>query len=508
MLVMAATLASTVLGFVREVVYAKFYGTSWELDAFLAAAVVPTILFGVFNGALVTALVPLFSDYVSTDREDEAWSLASTVIVLIVALLGAAAVAGAWLAPWYVPKIARFPHEHALTAVAMTRWLMPTIVATSLSGVIAALLNAYHRFGGAALQGFAANLCIIAIVWFTQPRYGGYALVFGTLVGAFAQLVAMMPSFLGLRRFRLIADLHHPGLIRLLRVLGPIAIGSAAGQLALFFDRFFASGLATGTLAGMNYAVKIVGFPQQIFVTAVATVIFPLFASQFANRNKAAIRYSAALGLRIVVFLTVPSALGLCMLAGPIVQTLFQRGAFTAEATVVCSQLLPFAAVGLVALAANVVLSRCLYACDLVRTSIAIAVATVVLNVVLSVVWLPSLGARGLLLANAVSQTAQTAALIIAAWRALDGFEFRPVMVSLIKVGGCAAVMGLSLLAVQAVQEPHLTTTFARAVSLGEHLLFGAFVFLGLARLVDSDELHVVIDVLLRRRPRDLIPLP
>ncbi len=71
---MGATLASTMLGFVREVVYAKFYGTSWELDAFLAASVVPTILFGVFNGALVTALVPLFSDYVSTEREEDAWS--------------------------------------------------------------------------------------------------------------------------------------------------------------------------------------------------------------------------------------------------------------------------------------------------------------------------------------------------------------------------------------------------------------------------------------------------
>lgn len=504
---MGATLASTLLGFVREVVYAKFYGTSWELDAFLAASVVPTILFGVFNGALVTALVPLFSDYVSTDREDQAWSLASTVIVAVTVALSLAAVAGAWLAPWYVPLIARFPHEHALTAVAMTRWLMPTIVATSLSGVVAALLNAYHRFGGAALQGFVANVCIIACVWVAQPRYGGYALVFGALAGAFVQLIAMLPSFLALGRFRLAVNLRHPGLLRLMRVLGPIAIGSAAGQLALFFDRFFASGLATGTLAGMNYAVKIVGFPQQLFVTAIATVIFPLFASQFAVRNKAAMRRSAALGLRIVVFLTLPSALGLCLLAGPIVQTLFQRGAFTAEATVVCSQLLPFAAVGLVALAANVVLSRCLYACDLVRTSIAISVATVALNVVLSVVWLPSLGSRGLLLANAVSQTAQTVALMIAAHRALDGFELRPVLVSLLKVGACATVMGLALVTVQTAHEPHLTTTFARVVNLGEHLLFGAFVFLGLARLVDSDELHLVIDVLLRRRSRELIPL-
>jgi putative peptidoglycan lipid II flippase len=505
---MGATLASTVLGFVREVVYAKFYGTSWELDAFLAASVVPVILFGVFNGALVTALVPLFSNYVNTDREDEAWNLASTVIVVLIAVLGVCAALGAWLAPYYVPNIARFAPAHVHTAVVMTRWLMPTIVATSLAGVIGALLNAYHRFGAAALQGFVANLCIIAFVWYAQPHYGAYALVFGALAGAFVSLGVLLPSFLRLRRFRFALDLRHPGLVRLMHVLAPIAIGSAAGQIAMFFDRYFASGMSEGTIAGMNFAVKIVGFPQQIFVTAIATVIFPVFASQFAHQNAAAMRRSVGTGLQMVIFLTLPSAWGLCMLAGPVVQTLFERGKFTPEATVLCAQLLPFAAVGLVALAANVVLTRCLYACGVIRTAIAISVATVFLNVVLSIAWLPSLGARGLLLANAVSQTLQMIAYVAVAWRALGGFPLRTVVISLLKVGACSAVMAFALAAVQVTRTPPGPATFARVTNLGEHLLFGAFVFLALARLVDSEELQLVTDLLLRRRARELIPLP
>lgn len=508
MVVMGATLASTILGFVREVVYAKFYGTSWELDAFLAASVVPVILFGVFNGALVTALVPLFSDYVNTEREDEAWQLASTVILVLVVVLGALAALGALLAPWYVPHIARFSPAHLHTAIEMTRWLMPTIVATSLAGVIGALLNAYHRFGAAAMQGLFANLCIITCVWFAQPHYGANALVFGALAGAFVSLLAMMPTFVALRRFRFALNLRHPGLARLLHVLGPIAIGSAAGQIAMFFDRFFASGMNEGTIAGMNFAVKIVGFPQQIFVTAIATVIFPLFASQYAHRNRPAMRKSVATGLQMVIFLTLPSAWGLCMLAGPIVQTLFERGAFTPQATVLCAQLLPYAAVGLVALAANVVLTRCLYACGAVRVSIAISVATVALNVALSVLWLPSLGARGLLLANATSQTLQTIAFVIVAWRALGGFPLRTVAISLLKVGACSAVMAFALAAVQVTRTPPAPNALARVSNLGEHLLFGAFVFLALARIVDSEELHLAIDLLRRRRPRDLVPLP
>jgi putative peptidoglycan lipid II flippase len=190
------------------------------------------------------------------------------------------------------------------------------------------------------------------------------------------------------------------------------------------------------------------------------------------------------------------------------VQTLFERGAFTAEATVLCAQLLPYAAVGLVALAANVVLTRCLYAAGAVRLAIAISVATVALNVILSLVWKGPLGARGLLLANAVSQTLQTIAFLVAVSRALGGFHVRPVFISLLKVGACSAVMAFALAAVQVTRTPPSPNTLARISNLGEHLLFGAFVFLALARLVDSEELHLAVDLLLRRRPRDLVPLP
>src|ERR1700679_2774023 len=108
MIVMAATLASMVLGFGREVLNARYFGASGDMDAFLAATVVPTILFGVFNGALVSALVPIFSEYFATDREEDAWRLASTLILGVAAGLSVAAAAGAWLAPLYVPLFARF----------------------------------------------------------------------------------------------------------------------------------------------------------------------------------------------------------------------------------------------------------------------------------------------------------------------------------------------------------------------------------------------------------------
>jgi putative peptidoglycan lipid II flippase len=506
-IIMAATLASMVLGFGREVLNARYFGASGDMDAFLAATVVPTILFGVFNGALVSALVPIFSEYFATDREEDAWQLASTLIIVVALLLAVAAALGAWLAPVYVPWIARFQGHRLDEAIAMTRWLMPCIIATSLSGILAAILNAYHRFGATALQGVFANLLTIGVVVVGFHSMGIGSLVLGTLAGAFAQLVVQAPAFFGLHRFRIVIDWDHPGLRRLLLVLGPIAVGSAAGQIALFFDRYFASGLSVGSIAGMNYAVKLVGFPQQVFVAAIATVIFPLFAGQFANKNRPAMRRTIATGLKIVLFLTIPSVLGLCMLAGPIVQTLFERGAFTPEATVLCASLLPYAAVGLVAVAGNIILTRYLFACHAVRATIVIAVATVVVNVLLSIYWLPSLGARGLLLANAVSQTLQTVALGTVVWRLLRGFDIRGILLSAFKVLACSAAMGVALAVVQIYRVPPEPTFVARATNLIEHMIFGGFLFLALARIVDSEELDLAIDVLFRRKSRELVPL-
>ena len=361
---MGATFASTLLGFLREVVSARYYGTRWEMDTFLAAATIPTILFGVFNGALVSALVPTFSEYIAHREEDEAWRLASTVLNMLAIAVTICAVVGYFTARWYVPLIAHgFPAPQMSVAIRMTRWLMPSIVAVSLSGVLSAMLNAYQRFRSAALVGVAVNTVTIACVVIWSHGIGIYALVLGTALGLTAQMLVQLPSFLSVGKYRPIIDLKHPGLKKIWVLLGPIIVGSAAGQLALFFDRFFASTLAPGYIAGMNYATKLVNFPQQIFAAAIATVIFPLLAAQFARENRRGVARSVVTGLRLVNFITIPSACALIVLSHPMVQALFERGTFQASATDLTAGLLPYASVGLIALGANVVLTRCCFAC-------------------------------------------------------------------------------------------------------------------------------------------------
>ena len=504
--VIGATLASTVLGFMREVVNAQFYGTRWEMDTFLAAATVPTILFGVFNGALVSALVPTFSEYIAKGREAEAWALGNTILNVLAIILTVFAIAGYFAAPWFVPIIAHgFPAPQMGVAIHMTRVLMPSIVAVSLSGVLSAMLNAYHRFRAAALTGIAINVITIGTVLALNHSYGIFALVFGTAWGLLAQLVVQLPAFLKIGKYRPTIDLHHPGLKTMWSLLGPIVIGSAAGQLSLFFDRFFASTLPPGYMAGINYATKLVNFPQQIFAAAIATVIFPLLAAQFARDNRRGVARSAVTGLRLVNFITIPSVCALVVLARPMIQTLFERGTFGTEATDVTAQLLPFAAIGLVALAANVVLTRCCFACRETALPVAISTIAVLVNVLLSMLWLPSLGARGLLLANSLSQLLQALFLLLVVARLVRGIDWGALGISAAKIAIASAAMFASLHWIQALGVTPESSLPSRAWFLFGQIAIGAAVFIAVARVIDVEELELARKTIIAKFEKNVI---
>jgi putative peptidoglycan lipid II flippase len=497
---MAATLLSSSLGFAREVVNARYFGTQVEMDAFLAAVTIPTILFGVFNGALVSALVPVFSEFVARGDEKGASYLASTVFNLLAIALTILAVLGWVCAPYYVPVVAHgFPPGQLRLTIDMTRCLMPSIVATSLAGVVSAMLNARHRFSATAFSGIAINVVTIGMVLGFTESLGIFSLVLGTALGLVAQLLVQMPEVVRSKMYRPVIDVHHPGLKRIWQMLGPIVVGSAAGQMAIFFDRHFASTLSPGYISGMNYAAKLVGFPQQIFAAAIATVIFPLLASQFASANRAGIRRSVVMGLRLVNFITIPAVFAFITLAHPMISVLFQRGQFTESATDLCAGLLPYSAIGLVGLAACVVLTRCCFACRETRWTVGISVFTVALNVILSLVWLGPLGARGLLLANSVSQWVQAVLLLGLVWRLLSGFEWRVLASSAARITTCSIVMVLTLGWIASL-DVHVGATFAaRAWYLAGQLTIASLVFVGAARLLGVEELSISARLLMRK---------
>lgn len=192
------------------------------------------------------------------------------------------------------------------------------------------------------------------------------------------------------------------------------------------------------------------------------------------------------------------------MLARPMVQALFERGTFQSTATDLCAGLLPFAAVGLVALAANVVLTRCCFACKESAWPVAISVITVLTNVVLSLLWLPSLGARGLLLANSLSQSLQAIFLLVLIWRLLGGFDLRTLVISTGKIALSALVMVGTLHWIHALNAHPDASFAARGWYLTGQLLISGLVFVAAARILRVEEIDIVWNLILQKFERNL----
>jgi putative peptidoglycan lipid II flippase len=499
---MAASALSMLLGFGREIVTAHYYGTRSEMDAFLNASTIPTVLFGVFNGALVAALVPTVSEYMSRGRPDEVRRLGSSVINALFLVLPALAALGWFFAAPFVRVVAHgFPPAEQELEVRMVRWLMPGILATSLSGVCAALLNAHHRFAASALIGVALNLVTIGLVVALHRELGIFALVLGSVLGLFAQLLVQVPSIVrhGLYRFEL--DLRHPGLAKMWMLLVPVAVGSGVGQINVGFDRYFASTLSAGSTAGLGYTTKLAFLPLPIASVAIATVIFPLIAAQFATSNRAGMQRSISLALRMVSFITIPCAAGLSVLAYPIVQTLFERGAFGPTATAFCAGLMPFACVPLIMMSYHLMLGRACYACKEVRIALVGSVLTVAINVALSATWLPILGARGLLLANGVSELFLVTFQVALLWRLVGGLEWKLLLSSLARILLASLAMAGVIYILSLGYVPAATFT-SRAWYLTGLIAIGATSFLVAARVLGVEELTIVVNTLMQRFSR------
>ncbi len=500
---MLATLLSMVLGFAREVVNAQYFGERWELDAFLVAAILPTLVFGVFNGALVSALVPIFSGYFAAGKDEDAWRFSSTVINALIIVLSLLAVAAWVAAPWLVRIVAKgFPAPEAGVTIVMTRILMPTIIATSIAGVVQALLNAQRSYRAASLQGAALNLCTIACVLVFFRSYGIYALVYGTAVGLFAQLFVQLPNYLRRCKYRPVLDLRHPGLRSLALILGPIVVGSAVGQVNLLFDKYFASTLLPGNIAAMQYATKVVGFPQQLFAVAIATVIFPILSAQFARSEVQSLRNTGLTGLRITGLITIPAAFALVALARPIISVLFERGEFTPGDVVRTAGALQFYAVGLLGIAASIVLTRCFFAMHDSKTPVIIATAVMALNVICSALTVGRFGINGLAASNSLASLVEAAVLGYLFTRRVgiaDSASEAPLgssfAATIVASAAMAAVASATSTALWRVPAPF----WQHAVILAAAMIAGGLVFLGIGAVLRIRELSELWSMVVTR---------
>jgi putative peptidoglycan lipid II flippase len=490
-LVMAAFLLSRTLGLGREIIIGNQFGTSRELDAYLAAFRVPDLIFQLIaGGALGSAFIPTFTGYLAQGRAREAWHLASSVANIVLAVLTASAALAAFFAPWLVSHVVApgfTPQEQALTAHLM-RWMLIAPVVFGLSGVVMGILNSYQHFLLPALAPAVYNLAIIAGAALLAPSIGVYGLVIGVVAGSLLHLGIQLPQLVHQGpSYRPTIDLQHPGVREVGRLMGPRILGLATVQVNFLVNTFLASGLVAGSLASLNYAWMLMLLPQGIFAMGIATAAFPTFSDLAARGRTEELRVTLSQTLRMILFLAIPSTVALILLREPLVQLLLQRGRFNPSSTQSVAWALQFYALSLVAHSALEIVTRGFYSLHDTRTPVIVGTGAMALNVILSLLLVGPLLHGGLALANSVATILETGVLAILIRKRLGGLEGRALLRSAAKTTMAAALMGVVIVGFSALsQGSHVL------IRAGGAIVAGGLSFLLLSLALHSDELRTL----------------
>ena len=420
--VSAATFLSRILGLLRDQVFAAWFGAGTAADAFNMAFRVPNLVRDLFaEGAMSASFVPTFTEWRERQGDEAAWALGRQLMSTLLAVLLGLCTLGWIFAPQLIGLMAggfaAVPGKLALT-VTLTRIMLPFLPAVALAAAAMGMLNARGVF---FLPAFAPALLNIGMIVFglsliPAARAIGWpvitAMAFGVFLGGLLQFACQLPALhkLGFR-FRLEVPTWHPGVRRVAFLMLPATIGLAATQLNIFVSQAIASSFREGSVSWLQYAFRLMQLPIGLFGVAVGTVSLPALSRAAARRDVPGLRATLSESVRLVLLLTVPSAMFLAVMARPIIALLFQHGRFHAADTIATGDALVMYCVGLPAFAAVGIFTRAFYAQGDTRTPVRATFIAVGVNLALNLLFVGPLAGLGLAHRGLALATSATAVL-------------------------------------------------------------------------------------------------
>ncbi len=489
-----ATLASRVLGFVRDLIVARAFGASPVTDAFFVAFRIPNILRRLLGeGALSTAVVPVFSEYLVRRARPEFDRMFRAVLAAALVALATVTAAGVAFAPWIVrvmaPGFAADAGQLALT-VELTRLMFPYLLLVGVSALAMGALNALGRFFTAALGPAVLNVgmiaCVLALTPYLEPPI--LSLAIGVLLGGLGQLLVQLPELAAAGvPLHPSTELGHPGLRRIWRLLLPSVFGLATVQVTVFINTLLASLLPAGSISYLYYADRVMEFPLGVFGIALASASLPAMSRQAAAGDTRGLAQTVNFATRLGCYVALPATVGLVILREPITRVLFERGRFGSVETVATAWALAWYAVGLVAFSGTRIVAQAFYAIGEPRTPVLVGVITVGINVALALLLMGPMTHAGLAFASSGSAYVNLALLLWLARRRLGHLGGRDIARSL----GRTSVAGLALALWCGLVRgywPPAATLGTDAAWLGAAVAGGAIVFWSASALVRSRE--------------------
>lgn len=507
--VMFLILISRLLGFIRERAIAEVFGLTWETDAFRAAFNIPDLMyFLLVGGAISSAFIPVFSELLTRGQEKDAWSMASTFISLISAALLTLTVLGVAASPWLAPLVAPgFDDAQLAFLVVLMRVMFPAVLFTALAGVGMGVHNSYQSFVVPLLGPIMYNVAITLGAYVLGPGMGIMGMAVGTVAGAVINFLMQVPFVAARsRRFPWHVDLRHPGLRKVLKLMGPTIVGLSIVQLNTIILTAMASTLDAGSITALNLANRLVQLPLGVFGMGMSMVIFPVMSRLAALGDMQQLRATLSSGLRAILFITVPSAAGLIALREPIVRLLFEVGEFGPDDTAMTAYALVFFSLGVFAVSCVQMLTRAFYSLQDTVTPVKIGALTVATNTLTAAALLrwTSLAHGGLALAHSAASIVQMATQMWLLKRKTGGrLDGGKVLATLARSSLAAVVMMPAAAGAARFVGSHVdsATLAGRLAETGAGLAAGVAVYALAAAALRMEELRMVWSMVQRRLP-------
>ncbi|HEJ83567.1 MAG TPA: murein biosynthesis integral membrane protein MurJ [Desulfobacteraceae bacterium] len=505
------TFLSRILGLVRDMVIAGLFGSGLAADAFFVAFRIPNLLRRLFaEGSLTIAFIPIFTEYLTLKTRKDAFDLARVVLTLLSILLALVTLLGILFSPWIV-RVQAFGFggsgiKYDLT-VLLTRIMFPYIFFISLVAFFMGVLNSLRRFAAPAAAPILLNVGIIAAAYLISPHCAApiVGIAIGVLIGGALQVGLQIPSVI---REGLILlpkwNPTHPALKRIGFLMLPAIFGSAVYQVNQFMGTLLATFLEEGSVSWLYYADRLVQFPLGIFAIAISTAALPSLSTEAAKNDLVQFQSTLNHALCLVFFITFPSMAGLMVLGEPLVQLLFERGAFDSHASIMTAHALLYYTVGLWAFSGVRVMVSAFYALQDTKTPVKVATVALALNLGLSLLLMGPLKHGGLALALSLASSVQFCLLIFLLKRRGSLINIKPVIISSAKSALAALLMGVGVYGCFSrwlTIDPE-TGASRMGIRLAALIVIGIIIYFGAARVLGCNEIRSIRYMLLRKRTK------
>lgn len=493
----SATMLSRIMGMVRDMVVSRLFGAGLATDAFFAAFQIPNMLRRFFaEGALTAAFVPTFSATLNRRGETEARELANVCFTLLTIVMSLITLVGIFFSPAIVslmfPGFMAEPGKFEL-AVLLNRLMFPYIFFISLVALCMGILNTLRHFFTPAISTVFLNISMILAAFCLRGFFEApiTALAVGVLIGGLIQLIMQLPV-LWRKGFRIRPnfDFASPDIRRISLLMLPSIFGVGVYYLNIVVSAILASQLPQGSVSYLYYAQRLFEFPQGIFTVSVAQAVLPSMSRQAATGDMAGMKESLSFGMRLTLFITIPSMAGLMVCSTPIFSLIFMGGAFDYSKVVNSAQALMYYSLGLSFVAMTRVLAPAFYALKDTKTPVITAFIAFVLNLCLSLALMGPLKHGGLALASTLSACGNMLLLLWFLRRKTGSFGGSAILKTAMKSLAGSVPMAVAVwYFCSLINWSHDGHKLLKGTVLGSSVILGFCIYMIIVRLLRTEEL-------------------